>query len=135
VAAGPVENATPAAQPGPPEGSALSLVQLHELEAQLEDRELVAMTISTFLAELSGRRQGMTDALDTGEHNRLGAIAHTLKSSSALLGAGPLADACARVERLAAAAVDAGVLAAAVAEVDRAAAAAEIAMTVYLHAG
>ncbi|MEV4279435.1 ATP-binding response regulator [Actinoplanes xinjiangensis] len=110
----------------------LSRAQLHELEEQLEGRELVAMTVNMFLGELDGRRQAMATALATGGNDRLAAVAHTLKSSSALLGAQPLADACARVERLAATPVDAGVLAAAVSEVDQAAAAAAIAMTEYL---
>jgi CheY-like chemotaxis protein/HPt (histidine-containing phosphotransfer) domain-containing protein len=122
----------PPAEPVEAATDVLSRSQLHELEEQLEGRELVAMTVNMFLAELDGRRQTMATALATGGNDRLAAVAHTLKSSSALLGAQPLADACARVERLAATAVDAGVLAAAVSAVDQAAAAAAIAMTEYL---
>jgi CheY-like chemotaxis protein/HPt (histidine-containing phosphotransfer) domain-containing protein len=125
----PVTSAGPAVSAS---ADVLSRSQLHELEEQLEGRELVAMTVNMFLAELDGRRQAMATALATGGNDRLAAVAHTLKSSSALLGAQPLADACARVERLAATPVDASVLAAAVAEVDQAAAAAAIAMTEYL---
>ncbi|MFI1991589.1 ATP-binding protein [Actinoplanes sp. NPDC020271] len=123
---------TPDAPASEPDREVLSWAQLRDLEVQLEGRELVAMTISTFLNELDGRKQAMAGALAESRHDRLGAVAHTLKSSSALLGAQPLADACARVERLAAAAVDIAVLAAAVSEVDRAAGAAAIAMTGYL---
>ncbi|GIE75455.1 hybrid sensor histidine kinase/response regulator [Actinoplanes philippinensis] len=126
----------PAAEPESPPAAAvpdvLSRAQLLELEAQLEGRELVAMTVNMFLAELDGRREAMATALATGGNDRLAAVAHTLKSSSALLGAQPLADACARVERLAATPVDAAILAAAVSEVDHAAAAAAIAMAAYL---
>lgn len=118
----------------PDPGEILSLRQLHELEEQLEGRELVAMTVGTFLAELDGRRQSMANALSAGDNHHLGAVAHTLKSSSALLGAGPLAEACARVERMAAAAADPGALDAAVSEVDRTAAATAIAMADYLTA-
>jgi CheY-like chemotaxis protein/HPt (histidine-containing phosphotransfer) domain-containing protein len=128
----PAEPADPVVPPVPVPADVLSRAQLHELEEQLEGRELVAMTVNMFLGELDGRRQAMATALATGGNDRLAAVAHTLKSSSALLGAQPLADACARVERLAATQVDAGVLAAAVSEVDQAAAAAAIAMTEYL---
>jgi HPt (histidine-containing phosphotransfer) domain-containing protein len=113
----------------------LSVAQLHELERELEGRELVMTTVSTFLAELDGRRGALANALTGGKHDQLGAVAHTLKSASALLGAQPLADACARVERLASAAADAGVLAAAVSEVDRLAAGTAIAMAGYLDEG
>lgn len=122
-----------AAPEAPPEVAALSRAQLHELELQLEGRELVEMTVNMFLAELDGRRQAMDAALDSGSNDRLAAVAHTLKSSSALLGAQPLADACARVERLAGSPVDAEVLAAAVSEVGLAAGAAAIAMAEYLN--
>ncbi|HWS33646.1 MAG TPA: response regulator, partial [Actinoplanes sp.] len=136
---GPLEEPVPAAArpaEAPPErpdpGDVLSLQQLHDLEEQLEGRELVAMTVGTFLAELDGRRQSMAIALSAGDNHRLGAVAHTLKSSSALLGAQPLAEACARVERMAAAAADPGALEAAVSEVDRTAGATATAMAGYL---
>ncbi len=133
----PLTSAQPASPPPPaePGGEVLSLEQLRELEVQLEGRELVAMTVGTFLAELDGRREAMAGALAAAQRDRLGAVAHTLKSSSALLGAQPLADACARVERLAAAATDIAVLAAAVSEVERAAGATAIAMAGYLAEG
>ncbi|SDT46905.1 response regulator [Actinoplanes derwentensis] len=124
----------PAPTPSPGAADVLSLQQLYDLEDQLEGRELVAMTVGTFLAELDGRRKAMADALATGDNHRLGAIAHTLKSSSALLGGQPLADACARVERMAAASADPGILDVAVSEVDRAATATASAMAEYLNA-
>ncbi|MEU8662629.1 response regulator [Actinoplanes philippinensis] len=132
---GPPAAAEPESPPAAAAPDVLSRAQLLELEAQLEGRELVAMTVNMFLAELDGRREAMATALATGGNDRLAAVAHTLKSSSALLGAQPLADACARVERLAATPVDAAILAAAVSEVDHAAAAAAIAMAAYLNEG
>jgi CheY-like chemotaxis protein/HPt (histidine-containing phosphotransfer) domain-containing protein len=87
-AAGPVEEA-------------VDLGALRELEEQLEDRALVITTVTTFLDQLDGRRQALTTALRTRDRDTLRATAHTLKSSSALLGAAPLAAACAQVERAA----------------------------------
>ncbi|WP_067495532.1 ATP-binding protein [Actinoplanes sp. TFC3] len=81
----------------------VDLTKLHELERELEDRTLVEITVSTFLAQLDGRRAALADALRNHDHDALRATAHTLKSSSALLGAGPLAEACAHLERSAAA--------------------------------
>ncbi|WP_306215639.1 ATP-binding protein [Actinoplanes sp. RD1] len=77
----------------------LDLSRLQELEEQLEDRALVVATVDTFLAQLDGRRLAMSDALRRHDVDGLRAAAHTLKSSSALLGAMPLADACADLER------------------------------------
>ncbi|GAA2574415.1 hypothetical protein GCM10010435_57330 [Winogradskya consettensis] len=77
----------------------VDLSKLHELEQQLEDRALVEITVNTFLAQLDGRRTALADALRNRDHDALRATAHTLKSSSALLGADPLAEACALIER------------------------------------
>ncbi|MFI5935902.1 ATP-binding protein [Actinoplanes sp. NPDC051494] len=92
----------PESDPGPeppvPEDP-VDLEKLHELERQLEDRALVEITVNTFLAQLDGRRTALAEALRNHDHDALRATAHTLKSSSALLGADPLAEACARVER------------------------------------
>ncbi|WP_305785998.1 ATP-binding protein [Symbioplanes lichenis] len=85
------------AKPAP--ATPLDLTRLQELEEQLEDRALVVATVDTFLAQLDGRRLAMSDALRRHDVDGLRAAAHTLKSSSALLGAMPLADACAELER------------------------------------
>jgi CheY-like chemotaxis protein/HPt (histidine-containing phosphotransfer) domain-containing protein/anti-sigma regulatory factor (Ser/Thr protein kinase) len=85
-------------EPGEPAGDAVDLGALRELEEQLEDRALVVTTVTTFLDQLDGRREALTTALRTRDRDTLRATAHTLKSSSALLGAAPLAAACAQVE-------------------------------------
>ncbi|GAA3338417.1 hypothetical protein GCM10020358_18410 [Amorphoplanes nipponensis] len=89
----------PEAATGPAPDDRPGLDRLRELEEQLDDRALVVTTVNTFLAQLDGRRTAMTEALRTRDHDALRAVAHTLKSSSALLGADPLAEACALVER------------------------------------
>jgi CheY-like chemotaxis protein/HPt (histidine-containing phosphotransfer) domain-containing protein len=112
----------------------LDLSKLRELEEQLDDRALVITTVNTFLAQLDGRRTAMTEALRAGDHDALRAVAHTLKSSSALLGADPLAEACAQLERSATARSGATELTALVAGVQDAVAAAMRLMAGYLAA-
>jgi len=77
------------------------LAELRELEEQLADRSLVVSTVHTYLGQLDARRSALADALRAGDHAALKAVAHTLKSSSALLGARGLAEACARTEKAA----------------------------------
>ncbi|BCJ49593.1 hypothetical protein Asp14428_10680 [Actinoplanes sp. NBRC 14428] len=86
-------------EPEPRDGDVPDLSKLLDLEEQLEDRALVVTTVNTFLSQLDGRRTALAEALRKQDRDALRATAHTLKSSSALLGAGPLAEACARVER------------------------------------
>jgi CheY-like chemotaxis protein/HPt (histidine-containing phosphotransfer) domain-containing protein len=112
----------------------VDLSKLLELEAQLDDRALVVTTVHTFLAQLDGRRAAIAEALRTHDHDALRAAAHTLKSSSALLGADPLAEACARVERGAAATGGETELDALVADVEGAVAGATRLMADYLAA-
>ncbi len=76
----------------------IDLSRLRELEEQLADRSLVVTTVSTFLAELGNRRMALSDALGRDDRDALRAVAHTLKSSSALLGAEILARSCVWVE-------------------------------------
>lgn len=90
----------------------VDLDRIKELEEQLEDRGLVVATVATYLAQLPGRRAALAEALRETNLDALRAAAHTLKSSSALLGAAPLAEACAELERQAANATDAEKLAA-----------------------
>ncbi|RZU54395.1 hypothetical protein EV385_6346 [Krasilnikovia cinnamomea] len=110
----------------------VDLGKLRELEEQLDDRSLVVTTVNTFLSQLDERRSALSDALRRRDRNALRATAHTLKSSSALLGADPLASACARVEQLAIAEAGEQELATEVAEVERAVAGAVQAMNSYL---
>ncbi|GIJ46566.1 hypothetical protein Val02_34520 [Virgisporangium aliadipatigenens] len=111
---------------------AVDLSRLRDLEEQLADRPLVVTTVSTFLTELGGRRTALSAALKRLDRDSLRAAAHTLKSSSALLGADRLAAACALVEQRAAAAVEIE-LATLVEAVDRAATGTAEALNGYLH--
>ena len=108
------------------------LSKLRDLEEQLEDRALVVTTVNTFLSQLDGRRSALAEALRRQDHDALRATAHTLKSSSALLGADPLAEACAQVERNAIAGTSAQDLTALVADVESAVAGAIRVMSGYL---
>ncbi|MET8149497.1 ATP-binding protein [Actinoplanes sp. NPDC049668] len=108
------------------------LSKLRDLEEQLEDRALVVTTVNTFLAQLDGRRSALAEALRKQDHDALRATAHTLKSSSALLGADPLAHACAQVERNAIAGTSEQDLTALVADVESAVAGAIRVMSGYL---
>ncbi|MEV6601499.1 ATP-binding protein [Actinoplanes sp. NPDC051346] len=110
------------------------LSKLRDLEEQLEDRALVVTTVNTFLSQLDGRRSALAEALRKQDHDALRATAHTLKSSSALLGADPLAEACAEVERNAIAGTSEKDLTALVAEVESAVAGAIRVMSGYLAA-
>jgi HPt (histidine-containing phosphotransfer) domain-containing protein len=94
----------------------------------------VVTTVNTYLAQLDGRRAAIAEALRTHDRDALRAAAHTLKSSSALLGADPLAEACARVERGATAASGEPELSALVAGVEAAVAQALRVMAGYLAA-
>ena len=105
------------------------------MEAQLEDRALVVTTVNTFLSQLDGRRTALADALRNQDRDALRATAHTLKSSSALLGADPLAEACALLERTATAGSTAADLTALVADVENAVAGTVRVMTGYLAEG
>lgn len=100
-AAGPDAADEPALEP-----ATVDLDRLKDLEEQLADRPLMIKTVATFLGELTGRRAALTAALDRLDRDGLRAGAHTLKSSSALLGANTLATACAQVERRAAVATE-----------------------------
>ncbi|MFI5495100.1 ATP-binding protein [Actinoplanes sp. NPDC051859] len=116
------------------DADAPDLSKLRDLEEQLEDRALVVTTVNTFLSQLDGRRSALAEALRKQDHDALRATAHTLKSSSALLGADPLAEACAEVERNAVAGTSEKDLIALVAEVESAVASAVRVMSGYLAA-
>jgi len=115
-----------------PAAAAPDLSKLLDLEAQLEDRALVVTTVNTFLSQLDGRRSALADALRKQDRDALRATAHTLKSSSALLGADPLAEACAQVEKSAQAGTSEQELSALVAGVENAVAGAVKVMAGYL---
>nr|BFE73339.1 hypothetical protein GCM10020092_066400 [Actinoplanes digitatis] len=136
AALAPYLSAAPAAEPDEPvpapDEALPDLSKLRDLEEQLEDRALVVTTVNTFLSQLDGRRSALAEALRKQDHDALRATAHTLKSSSALLGADPLAEACAQVERNAIAGTSEQDLTALVADVESAVAGAIRVMSGYL---
>ena len=89
--------------PAPSDGrslveSALDVGVLAQLATELGGDEIVTNLVQTFLGELDDRAAVILSGLsDDPVAARRGA--HTLKSSARLLGAGPLADACAELER------------------------------------
>lgn len=133
-AAAPPAEQEPEPEPGLDLFPAPDLSKLRDLEEQLEDRALVVTTVNMFLSQLDGRRSALAEALRSQDHDTLRATAHTLKSSSALLGADPLAEACAQVERNAIAGTSEQDLTALVADVESAVAGAIRVMAGYLTA-
>ncbi|MEU7907594.1 ATP-binding protein [Actinoplanes sp. NPDC049118] len=129
----PAAEEAPEEEPEPvADDAAPDLSKLRDLEEQLEDRALVVTTVNTFLSQLDVRRSALAEALRRQDHDALRATAHTLKSSSALLGADPLAEACAQVERNAIAGTSEQDLTALVADVESAVAGAIRVMAGYL---
>jgi HPt (histidine-containing phosphotransfer) domain-containing protein len=68
------------------------------LHATGDDPAFLAELIDTYLAEVPSLLAAMRHAIATGDSAVLRREAHTLKSSSAALGAGRLADLCRRLE-------------------------------------
>lgn len=73
---------------------------LDSLAADLGDGSVVVELVRTFLDELQGRRMALADACASGDIAAAKRAAHTLKSSSFLLGAMDLGRACQRMEVL-----------------------------------
>ena len=73
---------------------------LDSLAADLGDAQVVTELVRTFLDELHGRRTALADACAEGDIVAAKRAAHTLKSSSFLLGAMELGRACQRMETL-----------------------------------
>lgn len=73
---------------------------LDALHRDLDDVELVRSLVERFLQELDGRRDGFREAVARGDLATLHRIAHTLKSTSELMGAGELAEVCREAERV-----------------------------------
>lgn len=126
---------SPAAREVPAASLGVDLRKLRELEEQLEDRALVAATVLAYLAQLDDRRATLRDTLQRQDRDGLKAIAHTLKSSSALLGADALAGVCARVEAIALTAANDQELQDLVDDAEKAAAGVAEAMAGYLAGG
>ena len=73
---------------------------LDSLATDLGDASVVIELVRTFLDELQGRRNALADACAEGDIAAAKRAAHTLKSSSFLLGAMDLGRACQRMEAL-----------------------------------
>lgn len=73
---------------------------IDELVHDLGGSALVANVVRMYLNELHGRRLQLAEAVDRGDLVAAKAVAHTLKSGSAMLGALQVADACERLGRL-----------------------------------
>jgi HPt (histidine-containing phosphotransfer) domain-containing protein len=74
---------------------------LDRLREELDDAALVVTVVSTYRRELPGRVAGIEDAARSSDYDELRAIAHTLKSTSAAVGAETLAALCLELERMA----------------------------------
>lgn len=72
--------------------------QLVSLADQVGDRDLVGVLVRTYLDELDARSQSLQQAYAEQRRGDVEVVAHTLKSSSALLGATRLSRLCADVE-------------------------------------
>ncbi len=68
------------------------------LAEELGDDGIMAEVLAAYLRELPVRREAITAAAASGDSDTVCNIAHTLKSSSAALGALPLAEVCATLE-------------------------------------
>jgi len=79
---------------------ALDRSVLRELQEQLGDAESVRKVIATFLRSTPGLLTALHDAAVKGDADGLRRAAHTIKSSSAMLGARALSAGCEELERL-----------------------------------
>lgn len=90
----------PAAVAAPPSDvPVLERHRLADLAEQLGDEALVRETVRTYLEEMPHRREALAAALDGDDRDSLKLVSHSLKSSSAMLGAAALAACCLAVER------------------------------------
>lgn len=82
------------------ERDAIDVAVLNDLCTDLGGAALASNVVRMYLNELHGRRRSLAEAVDRGDLAAAKAVAHTLKSGSAMLGAQRLADACERVGQL-----------------------------------
>jgi CheY-like chemotaxis protein len=82
-------------------GGVLDLTRLKALEEQLGDLGLLRDTVRTYLTEMPRRRDALRAAVRDDDRTAVKLVAHSLRSSSAMLGATALAQRCAEVERVA----------------------------------
>jgi signal transduction histidine kinase/CheY-like chemotaxis protein/HPt (histidine-containing phosphotransfer) domain-containing protein len=91
--------ATPPAMQNPPPPDTLDATTLVDLEDIMGD-ELVTL-VDAYLRDGETRMRNMREAADRGDGTEVGKLAHSLKSSSANLGAMPLANRARQVEEAA----------------------------------
>jgi CheY-like chemotaxis protein len=80
--------------------NAVDPTAIDDLCADLGGAAPVSNVVRMYLNELHGRRLALAEAVDRGDLAAAKAVAHTLKSGSAMLGARRVADACEHVGRL-----------------------------------
>ena len=80
--------------------NAVDPTAIDDLCADLGGAALVSNVVRMYLNELHGRRLALAEAVDRGDLAAAKAVAHTLKSGSAMLGARRVADACELMGRL-----------------------------------
>ena len=88
----------PPPAPGPP---TLDPGRLNDLVDQLGDVELVRETVAAYLEELEPRTRAIDDAVATDDRDAVRLLTHSLKSSSAMLGAVAMSQQCAGAEAVA----------------------------------
>ena len=88
--------------PGPSHRQVVESGRLADLADQLGDIDLVREVVQTYLSELEGRRHSLDSAVRSLDRAGIKLISHSLKSSSALVGAAVLSTVCAELEQLAA---------------------------------
>lgn len=88
-----VARSAPAAA-GAASGAPVDEAVLQNLLDDLGDPSRVSYLVQLFLTELHGRRLALSSAVDQTDVASAKGVAHTLKSSALLLGAGPLGRAC-----------------------------------------
>ena len=91
-------SATTAVPPGPP---MLDPGRLNDLVDQLGDVDLVRETVAAYLEELGPRTRAIDDAVASDDRDAFRMLTHSLKSSSAMLGAVAMSQHCAGAEAVA----------------------------------
>lgn len=82
-----------------PAATAVDLGVLGSLAEELGDDSILAEVLAAYLHELPVRREAITAAASAGDAETVQSVAHTLKSSSAALGALRLSEVCAELEQ------------------------------------
>ena len=88
--------------PAPAADDVLDRARLTDLAEQLDDVDLLRETVRTYLTELPRRRDALRAAVRADDRDAVLRVSHSLRSSSAMLGATRLAQRCAEVEDTAA---------------------------------